>query len=585
MKSEVSVPVRVRGSQVSTCASLSDACEGPKERSRSAAGSTKLQAQSVQQLRAPQHSQQQQQVQLQPLPQHLEKGPKYHSNTKQGISQHQHHQALFQEQALPSQLRQQPAVHNRNFGGVKLTLNLEKHTATLVYDRHDGRWDEDLDGLMDAFAECTRFGDALCVVFVVVVQMPGFVPHLPMATELTNFLDQEVGKLKMPVVGFAEGRIFGMSTALLLACDLVISSKPSVFLTLSGEQCMSSEQAMNLGFVGQRVEGLHGPLKECEDLQRRFDGCPRSALVNVKDAMREIRRSLRIAPAFKAAFGPNFEAQVVHEGSAGSHSASLHQQQPAPQQQQRQQAPQLQQLQLQQHQQQQRQQQMYQPPAVQPQAAAVALQPVQQGEQPQQLQSKKQKNRQLQQQLLQQQQQQEQQTQHQPPLQTMMGLQHAQPTQLSLGMCDTFGTSSADSQQDSARGALSSSSEPEDPAGATSFMICNIPCRISQRQVVAAVDALGFAGKYDCIYTPRARGGSSPSIGYAFINLLSPEDGQAFINAMTGYQFEGTYSAKRCAVKPARIQGLGGAGEHLPNNRLRRNCWNPPLANAGSTSP
>mmetsp|Transcript_43301 Transcript_43301/g.116165 ORF Transcript_43301/g.116165 Transcript_43301/m.116165 type:complete len:129 (-) Transcript_43301:79-465(-) len=108
-------------------------------------------------------------------------------------------------------------------------------------------------------------------------------------------------------------------------------------------------------------------------------------------------------------------------------------------------------------------------------------------------------------------------------------------------------------------------------------MICNIPCRITQRQLAAAVDSIGFAGKYDFLYAPRARGGSSPSIGYSFINMKCIEDVPVFVEAMTGYTFEGTFSKKKCMVKRARIQGLEGNADQFPSNRLRRNRWNTPL--------
>jgi len=125
---------------------------------------------------------------------------------------------------------------------------------------------------------------------------------------------------------------------------------------------------------------------------------------------------------------------------------------------------------------------------------------------------------------------------------------------------------------------------PEENLDLTSLMICNIPCRITQKQLAAAVDALGFSGKYDFLYAPRARGGSSPSIGYSFINMKSIDDVAPFIATMTGYTFEGTCSKKSCVVKRARIQGLNSHKDQFPVNRLRRNRWNSPLTNAASAA-
>jgi len=116
----------------------------------------------------------------------------------------------------------------------------------------------------------------------------------------------------------------------------------------------------------------------------------------------------------------------------------------------------------------------------------------------------------------------------------------------------------------------------QDLESSTSLMICNIPCRVTQRQLVATVEALGFKDKYDYLYIPRAHGGSSSSIGYGFINMLDEKDVLEFIAAITGYRFEGTYSLKRCEVRRARIQGLMQNAEQFPTSRQKRSRWNAP---------
>jgi len=121
----------------------------------------------------------------------------------------------------------------------------------------------------------------------------------------------------------------------------------------------------------------------------------------------------------------------------------------------------------------------------------------------------------------------------------------------------------------------------EDLEDSTSLMICNIPCRVTQRQLVATVEALGFKDKYDYLYIPRAHGGSSSSIGYGFINMLDEKDVPNFIQAITGYRFEGTYSMKRCEVRRARIQGLMQNAEQFPTSRQKRSRWNAPHLPAG----
>merc|ERR1719272_2290208 len=55
---------------------------------------------------------------------------------------------------------------------------------------------------------------------------------------------------------------------------------------------------------------------------------------------------------------------------------------------------------------------------------------------------------------------------------------------------------------------------------ATTMMICNIPCRVSQRTITEAIDQVGFAGTYDFVYLPdRRRGRPSGNLGYAFVEF------------------------------------------------------------------
>jgi hypothetical protein len=90
-------------------------------------------------------------------------------------------------------------------------------------------------------------------------------------------------------------------------------------------------------------------------------------------------------------------------------------------------------------------------------------------------------------------------------------------------------------------------------------MICNIPCRITQHQLVEVIDAMGFAGKYDFLYLPtggRSSTVGSSNLGYGFINFTDPGDTDPFMAAFKDFQFEGTTSTKVCTVRPAHIQGL-----------------------------
>jgi len=91
------------------------------------------------------------------------------------------------------------------------------------------------------------------------------------------------------------------------------------------------------------------------------------------------------------------------------------------------------------------------------------------------------------------------------------------------------------------------------------LMICNIPCRITQQQLVDIIDGMGFGGKYDFLYLPtggRSSTVGSSNLGYGFINYEDPADAELFQQMFTNYQFEGTTSTKVCTVRPAHIQGL-----------------------------
>lgn len=99
----------------------------------------------------------------------------------------------------------------------------------------------------------------------------------------------------------------------------------------------------------------------------------------------------------------------------------------------------------------------------------------------------------------------------------------------------------------------------ETSAAATSLMISNIPCRVSQERVIEAVNRLGFEGAYDFVYIPtgcRTGPKRSLNMGYGFINFISPELASRFAQAFDGYRFEGSVGLRGCTCRPARAQGF-----------------------------
>jgi len=110
-------------------------------------------------------------------------------------------------------------------------------------------------------------------------------------------------------------------------------------------------------------------------------------------------------------------------------------------------------------------------------------------------------------------------------------------------------------------GSIASSEPP------TTMMICNIPCRFGQTDVVEAIHSIGFAGLYDFVYLPSRSGKHNANIGYAFVEFKSAETAERFACAFDNFQFPGTKSAKRCTVKQAHQQGLNAAATNRRSQR------------------
>lgn len=95
---------------------------------------------------------------------------------------------------------------------------------------------------------------------------------------------------------------------------------------------------------------------------------------------------------------------------------------------------------------------------------------------------------------------------------------------------------------------------------ATTLMICNVPCRLTQSDIVKAIHTVGFVNRYDFVHMPGRRHGSkrNGNMGYAFVNFKNTQDAEQFTTKFEGYQFPDTCSSKRCTVKSAHHQGFNG---------------------------
>jgi hypothetical protein len=92
-------------------------------------------------------------------------------------------------------------------------------------------------------------------------------------------------------------------------------------------------------------------------------------------------------------------------------------------------------------------------------------------------------------------------------------------------------------------------------ARVTTLMLCDMPCRILDEEVIAALDSNGFAGQYDSIRVPCC-GQKLSNLGYAFINFIDTHTALRFRDKFHGYRFPQSRSHKACRVKAARMQGF-----------------------------
>jgi len=125
---------------------------------------------------------------------------------------------------------------------------------------------------------------------------------------------------------------------------------------------------------------------------------------------------------------------------------------------------------------------------------------------------------------------------------------------------------SASSHHPSARpsGESSATNEP-----VTTLMLCGLPCRLEQEEIVDVINRQGFSKEYDLLYLPspkeyRNKKASRRNLGYGFVNLKTPEAAVRFAQAFNGFAFPGCSSAKLSYTKPALRQGYdANYKEHL----------------------
>lgn len=100
----------------------------------------------------------------------------------------------------------------------------------------------------------------------------------------------------------------------------------------------------------------------------------------------------------------------------------------------------------------------------------------------------------------------------------------------------------------------------------TTLMIRNMPNRYTQRELMAELEDLGFAGAFDFLYVPVDKGTMS-NVGYAFVNFTEHTGAEKCIAAFQNYRFKRhrKISGKIAAVSVAHIQGLEANLAHYEN--------------------
>ncbi|CAK0842713.1 unnamed protein product [Prorocentrum cordatum] len=111
----------------------------------------------------------------------------------------------------------------------------------------------------------------------------------------------------------------------------------------------------------------------------------------------------------------------------------------------------------------------------------------------------------------------------------------------------------------------------------TTIILRNLPCPFLRDNLIALMDAKGFAGFYDFVYLP-VDFKTGMGLGYAFVNILT-EEVRRFALAFDGFKDWPRYasgadlsrprvSAKICAVDMSRTQGLFANVERYRNSPL-----------------
>lgn len=106
----------------------------------------------------------------------------------------------------------------------------------------------------------------------------------------------------------------------------------------------------------------------------------------------------------------------------------------------------------------------------------------------------------------------------------------------------------------------------------TSVVLSNIPVTYTRDMVIALLDGLGFANRYDFLYLPIDTS-SNDNLGYMVMNFVTAENCSDFVGLFHGTlaqsRFPGTTTSQLCEVRTAAVQG-----KEANYDRVRlQNCY------------
>jgi hypothetical protein len=100
-------------------------------------------------------------------------------------------------------------------------------------------------------------------------------------------------------------------------------------------------------------------------------------------------------------------------------------------------------------------------------------------------------------------------------------------------------------------------------------MLRNIPNNYSRSMLKELLDSEGFLGRYDFLYMPRDYK-TEAALGFAFVNLVTHEDGQHMCQRLSGFRHWAIPSAKTCVAtwSGPEQQGLQANVERYRNSSV-----------------